>query len=394
MTTEQFYSSLPVREKFSDIADLSSYVDVPGNWCVIIADVKNSTVAIQRGEYKAVNVIGVSVITSIRNVLKPLEFPYIFGGDGATLCVPDNFTTRVREALIATRTMAEKQFGLALRIGIIPVAKITRAGFRVMVARHRVSRYYIQAAFAGGGLEYAERIIKDDATATPFRISTGAASEDADYSGLECRWDNVPSKHGEIISLIVKARAGTLEQESRIYNETIDIIHEIYGDEEISRPVYTEGMHTTLDSRKLQYEVKTRTCSGSRIRYLCYWLFIRLQISIGRIVMKHRLKIGGIDWGRYKTDAVHNADYRKFDGVLREILSGTSQQREKLTQFLEEKFNKGECVYGIHRSDSALITCLINNRSGSHFHFIDGADGGYAIAAAAMKQRLAGVGPR
>jgi hypothetical protein len=394
MGSEQFYATLPVREKFLDIANLSSYSDLPGDWSVVIADVRNSTKAIQRGEYKAVNVIGVSVITAILNILKPLAIPYIFGGDGASLCIPGAYVPRVRETLVATRMMAMGQYELELRIGIIPVTEITRSGFRIMVTKHRVSRYYIQAAFAGGGLEYAERIIKDDATDTPFRIGTQEATEHADYSGLECRWDNVPSKHGEIISLIIKARAANLEQESRIYNEIIEKIHEIYGEDDACRPVYTAGMRTTLDGSKLRYEVKTRTCYDTRLHYLRYWLFIRLQILMGRVVMKLRLKLGGIDWGRYKTDAVNNADYRKFDGVLREVLSGTPQQRQALTAYLEVRFNKGECAYGVHSSNSALITCLINNRSGGHFHFIDGADGGYAIAAAALKQRLAGVGPR
>lgn len=394
MTSDQFYASLPVRDNFSDIADLSCYTDMPDDWSVVIADVKNSTNAIKRGEYKAVNIIGVSVITSILNVLKPIVIPYIFGGDGATLCVPQNRVAQVRDALIATRMMANMQYGLGLRIGIVPVSEITKAGVRTLVSRHRVSDYYIQAAFAGGGVEYAERTIKDDSTDTPFRIADTDETLNADYSGLECRWDNVPSKHGEIISLIVKANADTLEQESHIYNEILDKIKSIYGDEETSRPVYEAGMKTTLDGNKLQYEIKTRTYFGSTMEYLRYWLFIRLQILMGRIVMKYKLNLGGINWGKYKNDAVHNADYRKFDGVLREVLSGTAQQRETLTTYLEERFTRGECVYGIHISNSALITCLINNRSGSHFHFIDGADGGYAIAASALKKRLAGVGPQ
>ncbi|HIF50921.1 MAG TPA: DUF3095 family protein [Thiotrichaceae bacterium] len=85
---------------------------------------------------------------------------------------------------------------------------------------------------------------------------------------------------------------------------------------------------------------------------------------------------------------VSNADYRKFDGTLREVLSGNAEQRQELKQYLEERYQRGECFYGIHVSDSALVTCMINDYTDNHFHFIDGADGGYAMAATMLKQQL------
>ena len=78
----------------------------------------------------------------------------------------------------------------------------------------------------------------------------------------------------------------------------------------------------------------------------------------------------------------------KFDGLLREVISGTSEQRKVLENYLEKRFKENELVYGIHSSDSALVTCMINNRSGDHYHFIDGSDGGYAMAASKMKEQL------
>jgi len=35
------------------------------------------------------------------------------------------------------------------------------------------------------------------------------------------------------------------------------------------------------------------------------------------------------------------------------------------------------------------MTCLIEERQGAHFHFVDGAGGGYAAAALAMKRSVA-----
>jgi len=70
------------------------------------------------------------------------------------------------------------------------------------------------------------------------------------------------------------------------------------------------------------------------------------------------------------------------------VISGSAEQRKKLSIYLEQRLQNGECVYGIHASDSALVTCMINNRSGEHFHFVDGSNGGYAMAALQMKKQL------
>jgi hypothetical protein len=34
------------------------------------------------------------------------------------------------------------------------------------------------------------------------------------------------------------------------------------------------------------------------------------------------------------------------------------------------------------------MTCLVFERNGRQVHFVDGADGGYAVAAKAMKRRI------
>ncbi|HIM08686.1 MAG TPA: DUF3095 family protein, partial [Gammaproteobacteria bacterium] len=220
MKVDNFYADLPVTKEFSKIADLSSYIPLPDDWSTVISDVKNSTVAINRGEYKAVNITGVSVITSVLNVLRPLSVPYIFGGDGCSLCVPNHVLDVVRDALFATKAMSLTQFGLELRIGIVPISAIRKAGFDILVGKSQVSEHYTQAAFAGAGLEYAENLIKNDANETEFRIESANIVQ-ADYSGLECRWENIPSQHGETISLIVKAKADNKIQEYKIYSEII-----------------------------------------------------------------------------------------------------------------------------------------------------------------------------
>jgi len=393
MQTDHFYSGLTVLDDFPAVTDLTNYRELPENWHVVVADIQNSTGAIQSGLYKAVNILGVSVITSILNVTKPLAIPYIFGGDGATLCIPDHLIPQARQALIGTKILADFEYNLHLRVGIVPISIIKQAGLNVLVARHRMSGYFFQAAFSGGGIEYAENLIKDSNNGSLYRLGRAPEGSVADLSGLECRWDNVPSKRGEIISLIVKAIAPSIEKEAAIYCEIIKKVHDIYGNDDQCRPVYADGLRMTFNGKKLSHETKVRTFARGRQVYVMHWLLIRLQNVLGWLFMTCRLNVGGVPWGNYKNDLVKNTDFKKFDGMLREVLSGTPEQREKLKNYLEERFRKKECVFGIHSSDSALITCLINNRSGDHYHFIDGANGGYAMAATAMKHRLKSLYP-
>ncbi len=104
--------------------------------------------------------------------------------------------------------------------------------------------------------------------------------------------------------------------------------------------------------------------------------------------MKFNVNLNGISWGRYKSDLVKNTDFKKFDGVLRLVISGTQVQRLELENYLGKMHKSKLCAYGIHVSDSAYITCLINNRAGKHFHFIDSTNGGYAAASIQFKKQL------
>jgi hypothetical protein len=57
-------------------------------------------------------------------------------------------------------------------------------------------------------LPCAESLIKTP-EGSRFILREGDAEPELDFSGLECRWNDVPSVHGEVVSLIVKAIGGT-----------------------------------------------------------------------------------------------------------------------------------------------------------------------------------------
>ena len=66
--------------------------------------------------------------------------------------------------------------------------------------------------------------------------------------------------------------------------------------------------------------------------------------------------------------------------------------RHALEAYLAEAERAGTIAYGLHRQDAALITCLVPSvLQDDHLHFLDGAGGGYALAAETLKRKLAGL---
>ena len=389
MSDGTFYDQLPVFDKFADITDPGRYRAVPDDWLVVVADIESSTAAIGAGRYKQVNIVGAASITSVLNAVKPHRVPFVFGGDGATLCVPSPAAAAARRALTATKLMARREFNLNLHTGVVPVRDIHATEHRLLVARYRVSRYYTQAVFSGGGLGYAEACVKDPVKGRPYRIDPGGVEPEGNFGGLECRWDDIPSPSDETVTLMVRAIHGDPSRSGAVYRRVIDQIERIYGDVEACRPVRLDVMRLARSNHKLASEVAVRTCGRGRPFRVIYWLWLKTQMAIGHVVFPRNWKFGGVDWGRYQRDAVTNTDFRKFDDVLRQILAGTRHQREQLVAFLEREFEDRELVFGLCAAPAALMTCLIFNRHGEHVHFVDGVDGGYAKAATQMKQRLA-----
>ena len=107
------------------------YAPLPDDWTVGIADVVQSTKAIAAKRYKAVNMAGAAVIASVTNALGGREFPFVFGGDGASFAVPPRDADKAREALAATAAWADGELGLTLAGRAGPGRRRSaRAGFR------------------------------------------------------------------------------------------------------------------------------------------------------------------------------------------------------------------------------------------------------------------------
>ncbi len=163
-SSESFYSNLPVFLDFMGVADENNFHDVPDDWLIVVADIKGSTSAIESGRYKDVNILGASSIIAVLNCVRNVEIPFVFGGDGASFVIPESCRKPVEKALNGARRLARNRFDLELRAGMVPVNIIVEGGFRMRVAKMRVSPQGTFAMFSGGGVALAEKLLKDPGT--------------------------------------------------------------------------------------------------------------------------------------------------------------------------------------------------------------------------------------
>jgi len=389
MHTENFYSDLPVVSNFTAISDPSIYSPLPGDWLLAVSDVKNSTELIRAGRYKEVNLVGASSIMALLNIDRSVALPFIFGGDGAVVCIPPSFAGEARQSLAATRLMAKESFGIDLRVGIVPLTYIREQGFDVRVARCVMSGTYVQPVFKGGGVHFAEECLKDPHADKQFGIDIERTTPAADFNGLECRWNNVPSRHGEIVSVIVQALGNEEQKRNELYREVLERIETIYGNDSQCHPVHEEMLTMSLGEKELMGESRIRSFSKGWFYRIRYWFIIRWGVIAGKYLMANDVRTASTDWGAYKRTLVANTDFKKFDDKLRFTVSGNAEQRVHLTEYLDQCLQDRRAAYGMHSADCALVTCLIFNYNESHVHLVDSVNGGYANAARQLKERLA-----
>src|SRR5215475_4831197 len=119
--SERFYAGLACFDTFSELTHFDRYLPLPDDWVIGIADVVQSTRAIEAGRYKAVNTVGAAVLVAITNALPELCFPYVFGGDGATVAIPGMYLDVVKDALARTAAWSADTLDLVLRVAVVPI---------------------------------------------------------------------------------------------------------------------------------------------------------------------------------------------------------------------------------------------------------------------------------
>lgn len=107
---------------------------------------------------------------------------------------------------------------------------------------------------------------------------------------------------------------------------------------------------------------------------------------IAYLIVRFGIKVGEFVPQTYVQEVVENSDFRKYDDGLRMILDCTPELERALEQRLVAASAAKIVRYGLHRQDAAMMTCFTPSLlRKDHVHFIDGARGGYASAAIALK---------
>ena len=379
--TSAFLADLPTFAEFEDVANLTRYRPLPDGWALAMADVVSSTDAIARGKYKSVNMAGASVITAVLNALQGSNFPFVFGGDGAVIAVPPEGIAAAGAALAAVARWIEEDLGLSMRTAMVPLADVRAAGQDVRIARFQASAEMTFAMFAGGGSAWAEAQMK----LGRFAIQMAPPGSRADLTGLSCRWNPIQSRNGQIVSIIaIPTPQASPDAFRTLVAEVVAVANQAGG---LGNPLPIEGPTPHLNFGGVATEASALAPPGKRLNAR-----IKVVIAIFMTVLLYRTKLtlGSFNAREYAKQLTRNTDFRKFDDGLKMTSDVDADGFASIETLLETAAASGVCQFGLHVQDSALVTCIVPSlQAHDHMHFIDGASGGYAQAAAQMKAKAA-----
>lgn len=375
---DPFFASLRVFDDFDRVADASLYAPLPPGWQIGNADIIGSTRAKAAGRAKAVNLAGAAVIAGVTNALAGHEIPTVFGGDGASFAVPAALAGRAAEALAAVALWAAEDMELPMRVGMVPIEAIRGAGLDVRVARYAASPQVRYAMFAGGGIRWAEQQIK----LGDFRLPAAPPDARPDLDGLSCNWEAIPSAMGVILTImLVPARSFDDARFIALVGELNALLADRRN---VRSPLPERGPPLRFPPTGLALLALVKRRPGE-------WRWLRrtqlaLEALFNYLVLTLGLRVGNFDPERYRREIAANADFRGYDDGLRMTLDCTPAHADRIEALLVRAREQGVARHGLHREEAALMTCIAPLPSRSdHVHFIDGATGGYTLAATQLK---------
>lgn len=375
-----FYDTVPVFDRFAGIMDAGRYRPVPDDWVLGLADVVQSTAAIAANRYKSVNMAGAAVIAAVANALDHRDFPFVFGGDGASFAVAPSDAESARAALAATATWVREELDLTMRVALMPVRVIREHGHDLRVARFGASPDVSYAMFSGGGTAFGDAAMKRG----DFAVTPAGAGTYPDLSGLSCRFSEMPSLRGVVMSVVIVP--GTSSDDPAFQALIGDIVQLVERSPDRSRPVPDGGPALHWPAKGLDLEVRaTRRGRPPWLQRL--WLYGFTGFVY--LMMTYKIGLGGFIPERYIQQVVDNSDFRKYDDGLRMVLDCSVELADTIEQRLELAAASGVARYGTYRQNSAMMTCYTPSPTkSSHVHFVDGAHGGYTLAARALKTAM------
>lgn len=380
MTDESsyFYLTLDSFTDFNSLSEDAHYRTLPEDWYIVICDIRGSTKAIAEGRYQDVNTLGAASIAALGNIWSTDEIPFVFGGDGASILVPPNKLSVVQSELLKLKNFALANYDMEMRVGVVPMKEVAEAKLPVEVAKYVVASTRTIALIRGGGLSWAETKIKSEPETYCLVPPDNGVLEE--LQGLSCRWEPLASQKGSIVSLLVRSR----QNETRIFAEVLKKLESIIGGKlQSASPVSKEAMKY----KSLKQVLKTEWIYVGRL--LSKKSLNRLVSVLVSVWSFDKQRTSLFDSKSYTDQIPSHSDYRKFDDMLRMVIDCTPKQVKEIRDYLTGLHASGQIYFGLHESSHALMTCLVGNLSeGGHIHFVDGGDGGYAIAAKYLKDQM------
>ena len=155
--------------------------------------------------------------------------------------------------------------------------------------------------------------------------------------------------------------------------------------------------------RRSNFRLETGSISPSRMDF---------DAALGAVTREARVKLGRFDWryavehwlrtaivgpgflrytsdGRGYVESIPDmSDTLTIDGRINTVIAGTAAQRQSLSRLLDSMEADGAILFGLYASSASIMSCYVRNRDDQHIHFVDGADGGYTLAATLLKRKI------
>ena len=380
-STLSFYRDLPVRGgTLSELYDCEgNFQPVPDDWHLVLVDIQQSTLAVDRGLHYEVNLAATGSIITVHKILRRhhahLDIPYFFGGDGASFLLPDSVYVLAQQALETYRHHVKRSSGLVLRVGSVPVHEVYETGNSIRMARFQFSDKLVLPVVLGMGIKRAEKRIKDTFVEYP---QTGPTAEAPDLTGMECRWDEIrpPESEGRIVCLLVECSDES--RQGMVYHRIAKKMTELFGTHLERRPISKPRLRLTTSLQSIRREMMHRLGRSSRKYLLRHWVFT----LFGSLYFKFS------EEGRAYFDSIPDLSHTvMLDGSFNTVFSGKPDQIELFTEFLNELERTESLQYGLHITYGSIMCCYVEDRKEQHQHFVDGTEGGYTSAAKIYKEK-------
>lgn len=354
------------------------FTKMPSDWYIVITDIKKSTHAVNMGMSELINLIATGSIIAALNIAaeSKIDIPFFFGGDGATLLIPPTLLDRTMDALTLYQQNVKSKFDTGLRVANFKVAKVYEAENNLKIAKIKLNELFAIPIVLGNGLHFAENFIK--ANYSDVKIKTNDKAE-LRLEGMECRWNQIPPPNtsDEVLCLLIDALDET--QQAQVFKEVLDTIDTIYGSHQKRNPISVPKLKLSIGLKKMRTELRMRKLKPKLIDYTKEWL-----ITLFGKTWFLASKTGQ----EYLAELVQLSDIFVLDGRINMVISGSSQKRELLLDYLEKEEKEGKLIFGSHISNVSIISCYVRDRKANHIHFIDGGKGGYTKAAGVLKSKI------